>query len=80
MTALESWMTEAACVRRRDLPWIDAPETVGLGEEATMGVTCERCPVLGACLSFVRRERITSGFWAGDHRDPDTGDAIGGAA
>jgi hypothetical protein len=77
----EMWMSQGSCRHHPQLGWIKDPTEVGLGELATMEVVCARCPVLGECAAFVSREHITSGFWAGEHRDTDTAeDSYGGAA
>ena len=65
------WMTRALCARNLHLGWVNDPHLVGLGEEATMAVICSRCPVLGACETYVHAAGITGGFWAGHHRTPD---------
>jgi hypothetical protein len=77
----ETWMTQADCRHHLQLGWVKDPDQVGLGEMATMEVVCARCPVFRECAGFVVREHITSGFWAGEHRDPDAAeDSYGGAA
>lgn len=75
------WTVDAACTWHPDLGWLKEPEDVGLGEEATMAVICERCPVHVACAVFADAAEVTAGFWAGHHRTtsgpmlPLTGDA-----
>ena len=64
------WMDRAACKSRPDLGWLAEPEDVGFGEEATMAVVCQRCPVLGRCGDYAERTEVTGGFWAGHHRTP----------
>ena len=64
------WRAEAACQSRQDLGWLAEPENVGLGEEATMAVLCDRCPVRAACAAYVDDTGVTGGFWAGHHRTP----------
>lgn len=72
MTPLDvSWMDGAACATRPDLGWISEPEDVGLGEEATMSVTCARCPVHTDCAAYVEKVGISAGFWAGHHQTAD---------
>lgn len=66
-----SWMDDAACRTRPDLGWIKEPEDVGLGEEATMAVVCDGCPVQQACDEYALAMGVTGGFWAGHHRTPD---------
>jgi hypothetical protein len=78
--AQETWMAQGSCRRHPELGWIKDPGEVGLGEMATMEVVCARCPVLQDCAGFVSREHITSGFWAGEHRDTDVAENYGGAA
>jgi hypothetical protein len=79
--AQETWMAQGSCRHHLQLGWIKGPTEVGLGEMATMEVVCARCPVFGECAAFVSREHITSGCWAGAHRDTDTAeDSYGGAA
>jgi hypothetical protein len=65
------WMNDALCARNAHLGWLNDPEFVGLGEEATMSVICSRCPVLTACEAYVDAAGITGGFWAGHHRTPE---------
>ena len=79
MTHPELWMRRADCRHRPDLPWVRDPAKVGLGEEASMGVVCSRCPVEQDCAAYVERAGVSSGFWAGDSRDPPA-EAVGGVA
>lgn len=65
------WMNDALCARNPGLGWLNDPEFVGLGEEATMSVICGRCPVLADCEAYVQAADITGGFWAGHHRTPE---------
>jgi hypothetical protein len=76
----EAWMAHAACRAHPELGWTKDSHDVGLGETATMSVICGGCPVPGDCAGFVTREDITSGFWAGEHRDLDHAADVGGAA
>jgi hypothetical protein len=76
----ETWMSQGSCGNHPQLGWIKDPSEIGLGEMATMEVLCARCPVLQDCAAFVSREHITSGFWAGEHRDTDDAEHYGGAA
>jgi hypothetical protein len=78
--AEETWMIQGSCRDHPQLGWIKDPGDVGLGEMATMEVVCARCPVLGECAAFVSREDISSGFWAGEHRETDAAENFGGAA
>jgi hypothetical protein len=65
------WMTHALCARNLHLGWLNDPETVGVGEEATMSVICSRCPVHTQCEAYAQATDITGGFWAGHHRTPE---------
>ena len=65
------WMDDALCADNLHLGWLKEPHVIGLGEEATMSVTCSRCPVLADCEAHVEAAEITGGFWAGHHRTPD---------
>ncbi len=65
------WMTEGTCVTRDDLPWIADPEHATAWDRLTMAGLCRDCPVLSACAGYASREKVTAGFWAGSHRDPD---------
>ena len=76
----ETWMERGSCRRYPELGWIQDADDVGRGEASTMAVICETCPVLHECAGFVRRKHITSGFWAGKHRDVDAEETVGGAA
>ncbi len=75
------WMRRGACIDHPDLGWLKDPDRVGLGEEATMAVVCERCPVQVECVRYADATEVTGGFWAGHHRThtgpmlPLTGDA-----
>ncbi len=66
-----NWMDDALCAVNLHLGWLKEPHVVGLGEEATMSVTCSRCPVLADCEAYVEEAEITGGFWAGHHRTPE---------
>lgn len=74
-----TWMRHALCVDYPKLGWIKERSSVGLGEEATMAVICDRCPVRLACAAYVERNEITGGFWAGQNRDVPP-ERLGGAA
>ena len=67
----DSWMDAAACRARPDLGWLKEPEHVGLGEESTMAVVCDRCPVREFCDEYALTMHVTGVFWAGHHRTPD---------
>jgi hypothetical protein len=79
MLPTEPWMRRADCRSHPQLPWIRDPEDVRLAEEARMAVVCLRCSMFTACRRYAEREGVTSGYWAGEFRDPPLG-AIGGAA
>lgn len=76
----EAWMTDGSCRAHPGLGWIKDSHDVGLGETATMAVICAACPVRPECAAFSTHEHITSGFWAGEHRDLDQLADFGGAA
>jgi hypothetical protein len=76
----EDWMARGSCRAHPELGWIKDSADVGLGETATMCVICASCPVHRECTRFATRENITSGFWAGEHRDLDPAAGYGGAA
>ncbi len=72
-------MDRARCAHFPGLGWLkDRPQT-SPAETATMAVVCARCPVFTDCADFVTREKITGGFWAGQHREIDC-QQYGGAA
>ena len=66
------WMSQAACARFPDLPWIAdtnrAPDVL----VDIMREICAGCPVANACAAYVDTARITGGWWAGKDRDPET--------
>jgi hypothetical protein len=66
-----AWMTDGACLQRGDLPWIADPEQSTPWERLAMGAACQDCPVATDCTNYVKRAKVTAGFWAGRHRDPD---------
>lgn len=65
------WMTNGACARRRDLPWLNDADKVTAWEELTMRSICQDCPVRRRCEDFARRADISGGFWSGLNRDPE---------
>ena len=65
------WMRDGACLNRGNLPWIADAEQTPAWERLDMGAACQGCPVLTHCAAFVKREKVTAGFWAGRHRDAD---------
>lgn len=78
--SVEAWMAYGSCLAHPELGWIKDSHDVGLGETATMSVICAACPVRRDCDAFATREHVTSGFWAGEHRDLDQAAGFGGAA
>jgi hypothetical protein len=75
----ETWMELALCQHHRRLGWVKDRDRTGIGETSTMAVICARCPVYFECAEFAGRAEITSGFWAGEHREPPA-ESFGGAA
>lgn len=67
-----AWMRNGACLSRGDLPWIADANQTTTWDRLAMGALCQDCPVLSDCAGYVGREKVTAGFWAGSHRDPDT--------
>jgi hypothetical protein len=66
----EEWMAKAWCPRVTELPWTGEPDRVTFAAEVAMAAVCQACPVWLECAEYVTRQGITSGFWAGAHRDP----------
>jgi len=66
-----AWMAEGACRNTDDLPWTADPEQTTARELLVMGAVCRGCPVLPDCAGYAKEQRVTAGFWAGRHRDPD---------
>jgi hypothetical protein len=66
-----AWMAAGACLQRQDLPWIAEPEQSTPWERLAMGAVCQSCSVRTDCAGYVKRGKVTAGFWAGKHRDPD---------
>lgn len=71
MTWAEHWTAEALCREFPNLPWLAEPEDRRSSAETAMRVVCGACPVFADCADFVRRCRITAGFWAGRGREPE---------
>lgn len=74
------WLRAALCRRFSHLPWVIDPGRVTRAQEEAMRTVCAACPVQRDCADFVRREKVTAGFWAGKQRASDrprrkTGDA-----
>ena len=70
MPLVESWMRFAVCRAFPDLPWLSDKEHVSYRDEIGMRAACRSCGVFEPCHSFVQREQISAGFWAGEFRDP----------
>jgi hypothetical protein len=66
----EAWMTKAWCPQVMELPWTAEPDRVSFAGEVAMAAVCANCPVWTDCDAYVTKAGITSGFWAGAHRDP----------
>jgi hypothetical protein len=66
-----TWMADGACLPRGDLPWTADPEQSTAWQARVMGALCQDCRVRSDCAGFVRRAKVTAGFWAGRHRDID---------
>ncbi len=76
----EPWMDLALCGRlAQQLSWVKDPDEVTRRELADMRATCDTCTVKASCRDFAEREDITSGFWAGEFRDPPA-ESVDGAA
>jgi len=73
-----AWMREGKCADKGDLPWIADPEQSTAWERTVMGALCQDCPVLSDCAGYATAEKVTAGFWAGQHRDPDTASVMTG--
>ena len=71
MPLVELWMRFAVCRAFPDLPWLSDKEYVSYGDEIGMRAACRSCGVFETCHSFVQREQISAGFWAGEFRDPE---------
>lgn len=72
-------MELAVCVAFPELPWLADPGKVTAAEGAGMRGACRSCGVCDRCAAYTDRARITSGFWAGQFRDPPT-EQMDGAA
>lgn len=71
-SATLTWMSQALCATTRpDLPWLADGPDISKDDSETMSRVCRRCPVLGACTRHARATKVTGGFWAGLHRDPE---------
>jgi Transcription factor WhiB len=73
-----SWMSRGGCIARSDLPWIADPEQTTGPDRLAMAALCENCPVLSDCAGYASRQKVTAGFWATSHRDPDTPGGMAG--
>jgi hypothetical protein len=67
-----SWMSKGRCVQSADLPWTADPQDTTAREVFFMRAACHGCPVAGECAGYAKQQKVTAGFWAGRHRDPDT--------
>jgi hypothetical protein len=66
----QDWMGKAWCPKVAELPWTAEPDQVSFAAEVAMAAVCAACPVWTECAGYVADEQISSGFWAGAHRDP----------
>lgn len=65
------WMSDAACARLPDLPWLADTGTAPDVLVDIMREVCATCPVSADCSAYVDTARITGGWWAGEDRDPE---------
>jgi hypothetical protein len=73
-----SWMSQGGCVQLRDLPWTADPEDTTAREVLVMRAVCHDCPVAADCAGYAKQQKVTAGFWAGRHRDPDPASVAAG--
>ena len=73
-----AWMAGGACLNRGDLPWIADPEHTTAWDLLAMGALCQDCTVRSDCAGYATSEKVTAGFWAGSHRDPDAPNVFAG--
>jgi len=73
-----AWMASGSCQHWGDLPWIADPQRITGWDWLTMAGVCRDCPVRSECAEYATREKVTAGFWAGTHRDPDTLSGLAG--
>jgi len=66
-----SWMSRGMCTGWADLPWTTEPEHTTARDVLVMAAVCHGCPVRSDCTDYAKGQRVTAGFWAGRHRDPD---------
>jgi hypothetical protein len=71
-------MSRGACTGRGDLPWTADPENTTVRQLLAMGAVCRTCPVLSDCAALAKQKKVTAGFWAGRHRDPDGAARVAG--
>jgi hypothetical protein len=64
-----AWMADGACLPWGDLPWTADTEQTTACQRRVMGAICQGCPVQSECRGFVKRAKVSVGFWAGRHRD-----------
>lgn len=79
MAFVETWMDQSVCVVFPDLPWLADRREVSRQDAVKMRAACRSCVARPKCRSFVARERICGGFWAGEFRESATV-ALDGAA
>ena len=77
---VEDWMDLSLCRRFPALPWIAEPGGCKPAVTSAMGAVCLACTVRLECESFVGREGIISGFWAGQDRTPESEESSQGGA
>ena len=77
---MTSWRAGALCRAFPGLPWIVEPHDRSGAATRALEAVCAACPVLPDCGEYVDSRQITSGFWAGRDRTPDTELERGGAA
>ena len=73
-----SWMSKGGCVQRGDLPWTADPEHTTGRAVLVMRAVCHVCPVAGECAGYAKQQKVTAGFWAGRHRDPNPPSIVAG--
>lgn len=64
-----SWMNQAACADRTDLPWIVDEHLTASADAESMRSVCGVCPVFFQCSTYVTGVPVVGGFWAGADRD-----------
>lgn len=69
---MPAWMDRALCASFHSMPWIGEPEDRSTATTRAMAAVCSACPVEDECARYVEAGLITSGFWAGRDRTPET--------